>query len=100
MNKKTEIIVRREKNTIEKTRKTLDFFLTRNTFNRNFSNSFPVASQSWMDLPDLCLLPFNQLLQDLLLLPDDQAELGVDDLRVQLAPHQGRALVILDVSLK
>ncbi len=74
--------------------------LTRNAFNRNFSNSFPVTGQSRMNLPDLRLFPFNQLLQDLLLLPDDQAELRVNDLRVQLASHQGRALVILDVTLK
>ncbi len=56
--------------------------LTRNAFNRNFSNSFPVTGQSRMNLPDLRLFPFNQLLQDLFLLSNDQAELGVNDLRV------------------
>ena len=52
-----------------------------------------------MDLPDLSLLPLDQLLQNFLLLPDDGTELGVDDLRVELAPHQGRAVVVLDVAV-
>ena len=52
-----------------------------------------------MDFPDLSLLPLDQLLQDLLLLSHDRAELGVDDLRVELAAHQGRAVVVLDVAV-
>ena len=52
-----------------------------------------------MDFPDLSLLPLDQLLQDLLLLPHDRAELGVDDLGVELAAHQSRAVVVLDVAV-
>ncbi len=52
-----------------------------------------------MNLPDLSLFPFDQLLQDLFLLSDHRAELGVDDLGVELAPHQRGAVVILDVAL-
>ena len=52
-----------------------------------------------MNFPNLCLLSFNQLLQHLLLLADDDTELGVDDLGVQLAPHQRGAFVVLDVAL-
>ncbi len=52
-----------------------------------------------MNFPDLRLLSFDQLLQDFFLFSDDRAELGVNDLRVELATHQGRALVVLDVAL-
>jgi len=52
-----------------------------------------------VNFPDLSLLLFDQLLQDFLLFPDYRAELGVDDLGVELAPHQGRTFVVLDVAL-
>ena len=52
-----------------------------------------------MNFPDLRLLSFDQLLQDFFLFSDDRAKLGVNDLGVELATHQGRALVVLDVAL-
>ena len=66
---------------------------------RNFSHPLPEAGQADVDFPDLRLLLLDQLLQDLFLLPDDRAELGVDDFRVELAAHQSGALVVLDVTL-
>ena len=74
--------------------------LTWNTFDRNFPRALAAeAGQAGVDFPDLSLLPLDQLLQDLLLLSHDRAELGVDDLRVELAAHQGRAVVVLDVAV-
>ena len=52
-----------------------------------------------MNPPDLSLLPFNQLLQDLLLPANDHTELGVDDLGVELAAHQRGTFVVFDVAL-
>lgn len=72
---------------------------TWNIFNRNFSDTFPVASEAGVDFPDLGLLSFDQLLQDFLLLSNDSAELCVHYLRVQFTAHEGGTFVILDVSL-
>jgi hypothetical protein len=52
-----------------------------------------------MNFPDFSLLSFNQLLQHFLLLPDNNTELGVDNLGVEFTPHQRGSLIILDIAL-
>lgn len=74
--------------------------VTWNAFDGDLPDTLAIAGQARMHFPDLSLLPLDQLLQDLLLFPDDGAELGVHDLGVQLAPHQGGALVVFDVALE
>ena len=43
------------------------------------------------------MLSLHKLLEDLLLLPHHRGELDVHDPGVELAAHQGRALVVLDI---
>jgi hypothetical protein len=52
-----------------------------------------------MNFPDFSLLSFNQLFQHFLLLPDNNTELGVDNLGVEFTAHQRGSLIILDVAL-
>ena len=49
-----------------------------------------------MNLPDLLLLLHHQLLQDFLLFPHHSRELNIDNLRIELAAHQGGSFVFFN----